>query len=204
MDGISNRLSPIELSSFNHFFDKTYKINCNWKVYVDNFLEGYHIPIVHPELSKLLDYSSYTVETYPWHSLQHSPLKEEDNIYGTGKGEAFYYFIFPNIMLNILPGRLQTNVIRPISPTETEVLFSYYYRDIKSDEALKSIHDDISYSHKIQMEDIEICEDVQKGLGSKAYDKGRFSVEREEAVYHFQSLLKKVFKKAANIQSKID
>lgn len=198
LDGISNRISPIDLSTFSHFADESYEIACNWKVYVDNFLEGYHIPIVHPELAKLLDYSNYSVETQPWYSLQHSPLKEEDNIYGSGKGEAFYYFIFPNIMLNILPGRLQTNVVRPISPTQTEVLFSYYYRDITSEEALESIHNDISYSHKVQLEDIEICEKVQKGLGSKAYDKGRFSVDREEAVYHFQSLLKKVFKEAAS------
>ncbi len=200
LDGISNRISPINLSNFKHYSDERYEIDCNWKVYVDNFLEGYHIPIVHPELAKLLDYSNYTVETSNWYSLQHSPLKEEDNIYGSGKGEAFYYFIFPNIMLNILPGRVQTNVIRPLSTGKTEVLFSYYYQDISSDKALKSIRDDIEYSHKIQLEDIEICEEVQKGLGSKAYDKGRFSVEREEGVYHFQSLIKKVFREEANLR----
>ncbi len=196
LDGIANRISPISLSKFSHYSDESYKIDCNWKVYVDNFLEGYHIPIVHPELAKLLDYKNYVVETHPWYSLQHSPLKEKDNIYGTGKGEAFYYFIFPNIMLNILPGRLQTNVIRPISSEKTEVLFSYYYEDIKSEEAQETINNDISYSHEIQMEDVEICEQVQKGLKSDAYHKGRFSVEREEGVYHFQSLLKKVFRES--------
>ena len=198
LDGVSKRISPISLKDFKHYTDERYEIDCNWKVYVDNFLEGYHIPIVHPELAKLLDYSNYTVETAPWYSLQHSPLKEEDNIYGSGKGEAFYYFIFPNIMLNILPGRVQTNVIRPLSTGKTEVLFSYYYEDISSPEALESIRNDIDYSHKIQLEDVEICEEVQKGLRSKAYDKGRFSVEREEGVYHFQTLLKKVFKEKAS------
>lgn len=195
---ISKRISPIDLSDFKHHSDQSYLIDCNWKVYVDNFLEGYHIPIVHPELAKLLDYKNYRVETQRWHSLQHSPLKEEDNIYGSSKGEAFYYFIFPNIMLNILPGRLQTNVIRPLSAGQTEVLFSYYYQDISSEQAQKTIRDDIAYSHDIQLEDIEICELVQKGLGSKAYHKGRFSVEREEGVYHFQSLLKEVFREAVN------
>ena len=197
LEGISKRISPISLYDYRHYTDERYEIDCNWKVYVDNFLEGYHIPIVHPELAKLLDYSNYTVETHSWYSLQHSPLKEEDNIYGTGKGEAFYYFIFPNIMLNILPGRVQTNIIRPLSKGKTEVLFSYYYRDIGSEEAVDSIRKDIAYSHKIQLEDIEICEEVQKGLRSNAYDKGRFSVDREEEVYHFQSLLKKVFKEKA-------
>lgn len=198
---IDNRISPIDLSNFAHYNDQSYIMNCNWKVYVDNFLEGYHIPIVHPELAKLLDYKNYVVETQRWHSLQYSPLKEEDNIYGAGKGEAFYYFIFPNIMLNILPGRLQTNVVRPISVDKTEVLFNYYYEDVESENAIKVIKDDISYSHDIQMEDVEICEQVQKGLRSKAYHKGRFSVEREEGVYHFQSLLKEVMREAANGQS---
>jgi len=100
-------------------------------------------------------------------------------------------------MLNILPGRVQTNIIRPLSKGKTEVLFSYYYRDIGSEEAEDSIRKDIAYSHRIQLEDIEICEEVQKGLRSNAYDKGRFSVDREEGVYHFQSLLKKVFKEKA-------
>lgn len=197
LDGIANRISPIELNYSKHYCDKSYKIACNWKVYVDNFLEGYHIPIVHPGLAKLLDYKEYVTEVYDWYSLQYSPLKKKNNLYSSEGGQAYYYFIFPNIMLNILPGRLQTNIIRPVSAGQTEVLFSYYYKDVKSAEARGRIENDIRYSHDIQLEDMEICELVQKGLGSKAYNKGRFSVEREEGVHHFQSLLKKVFRETA-------
>lgn len=194
LEGISNRISPITLSNFEYHSTETYKISCNWKVYVDNFLEGYHIPIVHPELAKLLDYTDYITETSDWYSLQHSPFKEDtDNLYGVKNGEAYYYFIFPNIMLNIIPGRLQTNVIRPISAAETEVIFNYYYKDLNSVKENDMIEKDKAYSHEIQLEDIEICELVQKGLGSNAYGKGRFSVKREQGVYHFQSLLKEVF-----------
>lgn len=195
---ISNRLSPINLSNYNHYSDQRYIVDCNWKIYVDNYLEGYHIPIVHPELAKLLDYKNYTVETSPWYSLQYSPMKHDGNLYSEDGGEAFYYFIFPNIMLNILPGRLQTNVVRPITETKTEVLFSYYYEYVEAAESKGIITKDMNYSHDIQLEDIEICESVQKGIQSKAYNKGRFSVEREKGVYHFQSLLKKVFKEAVN------
>lgn len=198
LNGIAERIAPIDLSKLIFHSEYRYTVNCNWKVYVDNFLEGYHIPIVHPELAKLLDYNQYKTETANWYSLQHSPFKSEENIYGEKEGEAFYYYIFPNIMFNILPGRLQTNIIRPINAGTTEVIFHYYYRDIESEKARKVIESDISYSDDIQQEDIEICEEVQKGLRSKAYDKGRFSVEREEGVYHFQSLLKEVFKKSLN------
>lgn len=88
LSGIGNRISPINLEGFYHYSDKSYIIDCNWKVYVDNFLEGYHIPIVHPELARLLDYKEYKVETHPWYSLQHSPLKENNTMYGQQKGEA--------------------------------------------------------------------------------------------------------------------
>lgn len=195
IDGIHNQISPIDLANFKYHKRQNYKMDCNWKVYVDNFLEGYHIPIVHPDLANLLDYREYVTEIHPWYSLQYSPFKNKsgDNIYKAEEGKAYYYFIFPNIMLNILPGRLQTNIVRPLGPGKCEVVFNYYYSDIESDEALEMIQEDIEYSHKIQLEDIQICESVQKGLQSKAYDKGRFSVEREQGVFHFQSLLKKVF-----------
>jgi len=197
LSGISKQLSPINLKDFKYHSKETYQIECNWKVYVDNYLEGYHIPIVHPELAKLLDYKKYKTKTHSWYSLQHSSFKEnEENIYKTEEGEAYYYFIFPNIMLNIIPGRLQTNIVNPVSPTSTEVIFQYYYSDVDSEKSREIIKDDIAYSHNIQTEDAEICEKVQKGLASEAYDKGRFSVKREKGVYHFQTLLKKVFEQS--------
>ncbi|WP_138430002.1 aromatic ring-hydroxylating oxygenase subunit alpha [Fodinibius saliphilus] len=190
--GIDKQIAPVNLSDFQFVETQSYTIDCNWKVYVDNFLEGYHIPIVHPELAQLLDYGKYKTDTEEWYSLQHSPFKDkdDDNLYQASDGQAYYYFIFPNIMLNILPGRLQTNVIQPVSPTKTEVIFNFYYLEKDNKKVIK---DDIEYSHKIQLEDIEICELVQKGLKSKAYDKGRFSVQREKGVYHFQSLIKQEF-----------
>lgn len=166
-------------------------------MYVDNFLEGYHIPIVHPGLAKLLDYREYVTEPHPWYSLQFSPFKKSENLYQTQDGKAYYYFLFPNMMLNILPGRLQTNIVRPLPVDKTEVVFSYFYDNIGLAEQKGIIRDDSAYSQKIQEEDIEICELVQRGLQSRAYDKGRFSVKREQGVYHFQSLLKNVFRKSS-------
>lgn len=200
LNGISERIAPINLNRFTHFKSVEYLIKCNWKLYADNFLEGYHIPIVHPELAKLLDYRNYVTETDEYHSLQYSPFSKngDDNIYGSDDGQAFYYFIYPNMMLNILPGRLQTNVIEPVDAENCRVLFHYYYEN--TEKAVKSgmAEKDIEYSEKIQDEDIEICEAVQRGLHSSAYHKGRFSVERELGVYHFQSLLKKSLKTAVS------
>lgn len=194
LEGIAERIAPIALEHLEFYREDVYDIVCNWKVYVDNYLEGYHIPIVHSELANLLDYKEYVTEAYPMYSLQHSPFKTEDNVYQVEEGEAFYYFLFPNMMLNILPGRLQVNLVEPVSTNRCKVYFWYFYDDIAAKEKAGIIKDDVDYSEVIQQEDIEICEAVQRGLQSKAYDKGRFSVKRELGVYHFQSLLKSQFK----------
>ena len=102
---------------------------------------------------------------------------------------------FPNIMLNILPGRLQTNVVVPLAHDKTKVVFDYYYDDITSVAALQAIGEDIEYSDRVQQEDAGICERVQEGLASVAYGRGRFSVEMERGVYHFQCMWKEAYRK---------
>ncbi|KAB2881515.1 aromatic ring-hydroxylating dioxygenase subunit alpha [bacterium] len=194
-DGIPERIAPIRLSEKKFYKRVEYRVQCNWKVYVDNYLEGYHLPFVHPELCKMLDYSQYVTEVFPHYSLQFSPFTDQNNVYQNNGGQAFYYCVFPNFMLNILPGRLQTNTIIPITHNSTCVVFDYFYDDISSQKALQIAEEDLRYSDLIQAEDIEICEHVQKGLASKAYHRGRFSVKRELGVYHFQSLLKETFRK---------
>ena len=197
MEGIAERIAPNSLRAKRFFRRVDYHVDCNWKIYVDNYLEGYHVPLVHPELMKMLEFNSYLTETARWHSLQFSPLRGTgDHPYGANgdSGEAFYYFIYPNFMLNILPGRLQTNVVIPITHQRTLVRFDYFYDDVESPEAIAFIHDEIATSHRIQVEDIEICQRVQRGVASHAYDRGRFSVECEQGVYHFQSLLKESYR----------
>jgi choline monooxygenase len=184
-----------------HFYKRvTYEVACNWKIYVDNYLEGYHVPIVHPELFKIYDFRKYITETRDWYSFQHSPLDESENLYSkrarNGAAEALYFFVYPNFMLNIMPGRLQTNLVQPIASNKCRVVFDYYYEDITSSDSLELIAKDLAFSDSVQEEDIEICELVQRGVSSRSYDRGRFSVKRENAVYHFQCLLKQAFRDA--------
>ena len=67
---IVERIAPIDLASMRYLRRDSYDINCNWKVYIDNFLEGYHLPHVHPGLSKVLDYRAYDPALFPWNSQQ--------------------------------------------------------------------------------------------------------------------------------------
>jgi choline monooxygenase len=187
--GIAERIAPIDLSAMRYLRRDSYDIDCNWKVYIDNFLEGYHLPHVHPGLSKVLDYRAYDTELFPWHSLQSSPLRNSADIYGDG--QAFYYFVYPNVMLNIMPGRLQTNRILPLGPGRCRVEFDYYYA--QDDAAQKRIAADQSFSDEVQQEDIDICEAVQKGLASGYYEAGRLCPRREGGVWHFHNLLRTAY-----------
>jgi choline monooxygenase len=153
---------------------------------------------VHPELFKLYDFNKYITETRDWYSFQHSPIADGEALYSKraltpDAREALYFFIYPNLMLNILPGRLQTNLVQPLSATECNVIFDYYYDDVTSLESLALIDEDIRFSDDVQAEDIDICERVQLGLSSRSYSQGRYSVKRENALYHFHSLLRREF-----------
>lgn len=193
--GIRERIRPIDLTKFRFHSSIAYDVQSDWKAYVDNYLEGYHLPHVHPGLNKLLDYRQYTTNLAEWYSYQQSPLDGEQGPYTAG--EAHYYFIWPNMMLNILPGRLQTNRVVPLGAGRCRVLFDYFYTDLESVAAKKLIAEDFAFSDEVQKEDIGICERVQKGLGSGVYQAGRLSPKRESGVHHFQELVRAAYREAA-------
>ena len=193
MRGTEERLGDRDFSGYRFERRVAYEVPCNWKVYIDNYLEGYHVPHIHPELNKLLDYRSYVTQTRHWHSLQFSPMEGAGNFYG--EGEALYYYLWPNIMLNILPGRLQTNRVIPLGIDRCRVEFDYCYpgdADAGADEARRA--EDRRFSDEVQAEDAEICAAVQKRLASGAYRAGRLNPRRENAVHHFHGLVRRAWR----------
>lgn len=194
LDGIRDQIQPVELSRMQFHTRVDYELTCNWKVYVDNYLEGYHLPHVHPGLNRLLDYRSYSTALSEWYSCQHSPLDGTRGPYQAG--EARYYFVWPNLMLNILPDRLQTNLVVPVSERHCRVIFDYYYMNTGSAAATQLIADDLRFSDEVQLEDIAICERVQRGLESGAYHAGRLSPKRESGVHHFHERVRYAYREA--------
>jgi choline monooxygenase len=193
--GLADRLPPSSLAGLRFARRVEYEVRCNWKVYVDNYLEGYHVPLVHPELMKLYDYARYRTELHDGWSLQVGPLSDEANLYTDGGGEALYAFLFPNVMLNVLPGRLQTNLVVPEAADRCRVVFEYFYADVESEAAAARIESDAEFSDRVQREDVEICERVQEGLASGSYDQGRLCPSAESAVHHFQEALKAAYRR---------
>lgn len=165
---------------------KDWFLDCNWKVYVDNYLEGYHIPIVHPSLHRELDYANYRTETKSWFSQQHAPVKRPERIrISDEEPEARYYWIYPNLMVNVYADNFSTNLILPRGPRRTLTVFEWFFRDPDRRDDVEAT---ISFSDEVQLEDIAICEAVQRGLESPGYDRGRYSVARENGVHHFHGL----------------
>ena len=190
--GIARRIAPVDLGTMRYTRRDIFDVACNWKVYVDNFLEGYHLPLVHPGLSRLLDYRAYDTELAHWYSMQHSPLRNADAVYGDG--EALYFHVFPNVMLNVMPGRLQSNRVLPLGPDRCRVEFDYFY--VQDPGATARIDEDRAFSDAVQHEDMAICEAVQKGLASGFYEAGRLSPKRESGVWHFHERLREAYLKA--------
>ena len=200
VEGIDARLGTTRgLEHYGHHQRVGYDVACNWKVYVDNYLEGYHLPHVHPALNRILDYRSYLTETSSWHSLQWSPLESSNTLYGDG--DALYYWLWPNTMLNILPGRLQTNRVVPRGVDRCRVEFDFYYAPMQSGmddsgEGRAKREADLQFSDEVQHEDLGICVDVQRGLASGSYEPGRLNPLRENAVHHFHELLRRAYRDA--------
>jgi choline monooxygenase len=166
---------------------KEWLLDCNWKVYVDNYLEGYHIPIVHPGLFREIDYPSYRTETRGNFSIQIAPLKRPDRIASSASDdEVDYFWLFPNLMLNVYPDNFSTNLIVPAGPNRTLTIFEWFFKD--PDAVRARIADTVAFSDEIQLEDIHICEAVQRGLRSTTYESGRYSPQMENGVHHFHQL----------------
>ncbi len=196
-DGIDARTAAFDPSGMRYVMRKSWTVQCNWKVYVDNYLEGYHLPMVHPGLHRELDYDAYRVEPNRYWSLQHAPLRPAGND-STGRqyaataasADAQYYWLFPNMMLNVYMGQMQTNLVLPRGVGACEVVFEWFASNPPKDPVTdRNWSRLVGFSDEIQAEDIAICETVQQNLRSRAYDRGCYSPTRENGVHHFHGLL---------------
>ncbi|MEM7368551.1 MAG: aromatic ring-hydroxylating dioxygenase subunit alpha [Bacteroidota bacterium] len=183
---------PINEFKLTSSYSRDYLVNCHWALYCDNYLEGFHIPFVHPDLNAVLDYNTYSTELFEYGSLQLGyaggaeevyDLPEDHPCYGKDMA-AFYFWIFPNIMLNFYPWGVSVNVVRPLSLSKTKVSFiNYVNDDSKFDSYAGPLMD------KVEREDEFVVEGVHHGLQSRYYTTGRFSPSQEQGVHHFHRML---------------
>jgi len=191
---LTRQAERFPFGSMKLFERRTYEMKCNWKTYVDNYLEGYHLPSVHPGLNRELDFNNYSIEPYERHVRQFSPIR------GAQPGDSTprryqqtreglttdYFWIFPNWMLNCYPDNVSLNVVLPVDAERSLAIFEWYLPE--KEHGTSSAKASVEFSDQIQIEDVGICEVVQKNLRSRSYSRGRYSVKQEKGVHAFHRM----------------
>ena len=183
---------PLHEFVFDPANSRDYLVRANWALYCDNYLEGFHIPYVHTGLAGALDYGAYRTETYRYANLQLGIAAGAEDAFdlpptSPDHGErvaAYYYWLFPNLMFNFYPGALSINVVQPLGPDRTKVSFLSYVQGPTGGYRGAGAAID-----RVEREDEDIVEKVQKGVRSRFYDRGRYSPRRESGVHHFHRLV---------------
>ena len=187
----------IEGMTYRPDLHKVYNVSAHWALYLDNYMEGFHVPFVHNDLGKLFDYGSYATETDGNVIWQIGYASGTDFTFDLPAGHpdhgrdvtAYYVWVYPNFMLNIYPWGIQFNVVRPKTPTFTQVEFLWYVHDPDTFELMNGAQ----LAEKTEREDEFVVEAVQRGLRSRFYPGGRFSPKRENGVHHLHGLLAGAF-----------
>jgi choline monooxygenase len=173
---------------------REWDIQANWALYVDNYLEGFHIPFVHGDLNTTLEYDQYHTELFEGGVLQIGIAREGEPCFDLPEGSpdhaervaAFYWWLFPGLMLNFYPWGLSVNLVLPETVNSTRVMYRGY---VTHPELLGAgAGGDLD---KVEMEDQAIVEACQRGLQSATYDRGRYSPSMERGLHYFHRLLTK-------------
>lgn len=182
---------PLEHFKLDSSLSRDYLVNANWALYCDNYLEGFHVPFVHPALNEALDFKNYDYEIFPYCNLQIGIADEGEPCFDIPetspdfgrKVYAYYFWLFPNLMLNFYPWGLSLNIIKPLNHQETLVSFrTYRFKDEPFNRTVNNLE-------QTELEDEAVVESVQLGIQSRYYQSGRFSPTMERAVHHFHGLV---------------
>jgi choline monooxygenase len=183
---------PVNEFVFEPQLSKDYLVKAHWALYCENYLEGFHIPFVHAGLNAVIDFGNYTTELFTWSNLQLGIAKDDDDIFDLPASSpdygkrvaAYYFFVFPNMMFNFYPWGLSINIVQPRSIDSCKVSFLTY--TWKKDRLNRGAGADLD---TVEHEDEEVVEAVQKGIRSRFYTHGRYSVTREQGTHHFHRMI---------------
>lgn len=186
ISGLREPMAEIDLSNLVFHSKSSHKLACNWKTYVENYLEGYHIPVVHPNLNREVNMKDYKVTPGHRIAIHETSSKIED-----GTQEGFWIWLAPHAALNFYKGGLNLELMNPVSENETELHYYYFF---EKDAPKEFIENTMATSLEVTEEDIKICETVQKNLEAGLYTVGKLSPKHEQGVAYFQSLVRDALK----------
>jgi choline monooxygenase len=179
----------------------------NWKVIADNYLEGYHIPVGHPGLLRMLDYKRYTPTPGRHHSWIDGPLREGtrsrdrlERLYQRAyepmpgfppelANSWTYAHLFPSTFVDIYPDQIDTWQLQPLGLRRTRTIswaFTPEGGSLRAEAARKA---NWQINDKVMDEDVQLCDGVQEGLESLTYQRGVLN-RNEAAVLNFHNMLR--------------
>jgi Rieske 2Fe-2S family protein len=201
LGGLAERLAPYGIERLTRFDESTASQPANWKIVADNYLEGYHIPIAHPGLMRLLDYQRYTVEVGDGYVWFEAPLRDKpsgnrlERVYqrtmrpmpGLAAADQRtwrYAYIYPNTTIDMYPDQVTTWQINPAGPRATHDVFACYRSERPSAVLRATQKLNHRLNHDVAAEDADLVRRVQAGMATRGWRPGPLG-EREAAVAWF-------------------
>ena len=191
---LSERLPWVDWSALRYHEggERHHRIDANWALYVENYLEGFHIPFVHPGLAKVLDGARYRTELLPHGTLQVGVAQpgapafqppEGDPDHDTAIG-GYYFWLFPGTMVNLYPWGVSMNQVEPLEPRQTCIHYRTWTFDVMGTAGAPQPDIDT-----VELEDQAVVLRTQSGVGARLYPGGRYSPTEERGTHHFHRLL---------------
>ncbi|MEM8906077.1 MAG: SRPBCC family protein, partial [Actinomycetota bacterium] len=175
--------APIPLEGYRFHSRRAHRLRCDWKTYVENYLEGYHIPYVHPRLHREIDVRRYEVTTGDRVVTNHAPPRDPD---ADGVYDGLFAWLWPNAAVNVYGVGMSIERMVPVAPGEMRIEYLFCF---SADATGAQIDDTLAMSTEVTDEDLRITEAVQRNLDAGVYDTGILSPRHEAGVAYFQSLV---------------
>ena len=182
LGALADLVASYPIEAYRSVRQVTFDIACNWKTYTDNFVEGYHIPGIHPGLNAAIDFRGFAVENRPKIVIMSAPQRD-GSIY-----DGVWLWRYPNTTLSVFPGGMNTSSIVARDRGRTRLVYNFYFAD-RSPAAMAAIDRTIETNCQIVREDFGICEIAQGNLEAGIYDRGPLSPHQEAGVRHFHEML---------------
>jgi choline monooxygenase len=163
-------------SAFPLVETRTHTIRCNWKAYVENYLEGYHIRSVHPEFDGDVVVAEYRTEIEGEVIFAHAPMRDA-SVYG-----GLWAWLWPNLAINVYRHGYMVERMTAVGPAETRLDYFYFFDPAFAGE-LPAMFE---LSDLVTAQDLQVCEEVQRNLEAGVYRGGVLSPKHEQGVAWFQ------------------
>ena len=191
LGGTMSALADVEIDQYYLEAEHRVTFDANWKVYTDNFVEGYHIPGIHPEFFACIDFEQFHTEAREGLVEMHAPPKE--GLFYSGR----WYWMWPNWTLSLFEGGMNTSRINPKSHERTELIYHFYFADMS--DANGPTREEIVFKNlEVVQQDFRICEDTNQNYASGNYSPGPLSPRHERGVAYFQERYRSMIKTAKN------